>query len=135
MHRNRPRRIGGKAMTAEQMREAAAVIAENTSTHGAHIAAAIRAIPIPTKIALTCTGVKDATGKMIHKGDRLLYKLEGSHTKQEYWNPEYEVIWDAPKFTLKHVGGGKCNGSFDFMLRNGGCNGNLFIMSAIEVTP
>ncbi len=57
--------------------------------------------------AYTRTGVKDRDGREICVGDRLRIHLNGPNTKQEYWNPEYEVVFKAPSFGLKHVGGGK----------------------------
>jgi len=74
------------------------------------------------------TGCRDRNGEPIYLGDKVRYNLEGSHTKQEYWNPEYEVIFVPPSFTLKHVGGGKDGGSHDFKLRCGGGNGDLEII-------
>lgn len=74
------------------------------------------------------TGCKDKHGNPIHLGDRVRYNLQGSYTKREYWNPEYEVIFDPPMFTLKHVGGGKDGGSHLFILKCGGSNGDLEII-------
>jgi len=74
------------------------------------------------------TGCKDANGDMICLGDRVRYRLDGKHTKPEYWNPEYEVIWDPPSFALKHVGGGLDSGTDLFKLRYGGSNGHLVIV-------
>jgi hypothetical protein len=76
------------------------------------------------------TGVFDVVGKPIMEGDRVLDPCEGPHTKREYWNPEYVVIWEAPKFTLRHVGGGKSTDNFDFLLRN--ARHNLRILAALE---
>lgn len=76
----------------------------------------------------TPIGVRDATGREIRCGDVVRYRLAGKHTKPEYWNPEYEVIYDAPAFTLRHVGGGKCGGSLGFKLRHGGGNRDLRII-------
>lgn len=92
--------------------------------------AALAAAPAPAPYAapFTSTGVRDANGVLIHLGDRVVYKLEGDHTKPEYWNPEYEVVWEAPRFTLKHVGGGKDGGSHDFKLKYGGGNKSLYIV-------
>jgi hypothetical protein len=74
------------------------------------------------------TGCKDCHGVMIMLGDKVRYNLEGSHTKEEYWNPEYEIIFDAPCFTLKYIGGGKDGGSHQFKLKHGGANGTLEII-------
>lgn len=74
------------------------------------------------------TGCKDRNGEQIYLGDKVRYRLEGTHTKPEYWNPEYEVIFVPPAFTLKHIGGGKDGGSHDFKLRHGGGNGDLEII-------
>ena len=51
------------------------------------------------------TGCRDMNGVMIRLGDIVRYNLSSKYTKREYWNPEYEVIFDPPCFTLKHVGG------------------------------
>lgn len=74
------------------------------------------------------TGCRDRNGKPIYLGDKVRYHLQGEHTKQEYWNPEYEVIFVPPSFTLKHIGGGKDGGSHDFKLRHGGGNGDLEVI-------
>lgn len=75
-----------------------------------------------------CTGCKDRNGKMLFLGDRVVYHLEGPHTKVEYWNPQYEIIWDAPMFALKHIGGGLDGGSHLFKLKSGGINGALELL-------
>lgn len=85
--------------------------------------------PPPSTHLLVDTGCKDKDGNALYLGDRVRYRLEGSHTKREYWNPEYEIIWDAPSFTLKHVGGGKDGGSHAFILKHGGFNGDLTLIS------
>jgi hypothetical protein len=53
------------------------------------------------------TGVRDRDGRMVCVGDHIRIRLEGAGTRKEYWHPEYEVIFKAPGFTLKHIGGGK----------------------------
>lgn len=53
------------------------------------------------------TGVKDRDGREICVGDRIRIDLSSPHTKEEYWRPEYEVIFRAPHYNLKHVGGDK----------------------------
>jgi len=80
----------------------------------------------------TPTGRVDMHGIEIRCGDIVRYNLEGSHTKKEYWNPEYRVIWRSPKFTLEHTGGGKPGDSFDFILTYGGTNGDLEIIEPWE---
>lgn len=75
----------------------------------------------------TPIGVNDGNGDPIHAGDRVVYRLEEG-TKDEYKNPEYIVVYEAPAFTLKWVGGGKDGGSHDFKLRCGGANGDLMIV-------
>ncbi|MBP7657406.1 MAG: hypothetical protein KA742_12785, partial [Pseudoxanthomonas sp.] len=35
------------------------------------------------------TGVLDKHGEELRAGDRIVTRLEGEHTKPEYWNPEY----------------------------------------------
>lgn len=66
----------------------------------AALAAQIEASPVRTTL-------KDRDGREICLGDRLRHMNESPYTKPEYWFPEYEVVWDAPSFRLKHVGGGK----------------------------
>lgn len=73
-------------------------------------------------------GVNDKFGTPIFEGDRVRYNLEGAHTRPDYWNPEYIVVYEPPAFTLKWVGGGKDGGSHDFMLKHGGNNGSLEIV-------
>ena len=53
------------------------------------------------------TGVYDRDGRMICVGDRIRIDLKSPHTKTEYWYPEYEVVFKAPQFELRHVGGDK----------------------------
>lgn len=53
------------------------------------------------------TGIYDKNGRELCVGDRIVILLNGPGTKREYWNPEYEVIWKAPAFGVKYVGGGK----------------------------
>lgn len=55
----------------------------------------------------TRTGILDCTGREICSGDRILIDLTSPNTKKEYWQPEYEVVWNAPAFDLHHVGGDK----------------------------
>ena len=57
--------------------------------------------------AYTRTGVLDKDGREICVGDRIVIDLTSPGTKQEYWRPEYEVVFKPPHFTLKHVGGDK----------------------------
>lgn len=52
------------------------------------------------------TGIYDKNGRELCVGDRVRVLLQGPSTKPEYWNPEYVVIWKAPSFGLKWVGGG-----------------------------
>lgn len=91
--------------------------------------------PTPQKHVPVCTGCKDKDGTLLFLGDRVRYRLEGPHTKKEYWNPEFEIVWDAPSFTLKHVGGGKDGGSHDFILKHGGFNGDLSLISRGDHHP
>ncbi len=81
------------------------------------------------------TGCFDMNHREIFLGDRVIYHLEGSHTKQEYWNPEYEVIWQPPTFELKRVGGGLDCNSHMFILRYGGVNGKLEVMDTTHPEP
>lgn len=57
-------------------------------------------------------------GKELKVGDRVRYRNDGPETKPEYWSPEYEIVFEPPSFTLKHIGGGKDGGSHAFILRN-----------------
>lgn len=81
--------------------------------------------PIITPEFKATTGCFDRNGVELFLGDKVRYIHEGPHTRKEYWNPEYEVIWAPPSFTLKHIGGGKDGGSHAFILRCGGANGYL----------
>lgn len=63
------------------------------------------------------TGIKDKNDNYLFLGDTVRYCMESKSTKEEFHNPEYEIIWDAPGFTLKHIGGGKDGGSHDFILK------------------
>lgn len=74
-------------------------------------------------------GVYDMHGQLLFLGDRVRYVNQGTHTKQEYWNPEYEIIWDPPCFSLKHIGGGQDGGDHAFILKYGGSNGDLEFLS------
>ena len=58
-------------------------------------------------VAERMTGVYDRDGRMICVGDRIRIDLKSPHTKTEYWYPEYEVVFKAPQFELRHVGGDK----------------------------
>lgn len=78
------------------------------------------------------TGCYDRDGRPLYLGDRVVYHLEGPHTKREYWNPEYVIVWDAPMFTLKHVGGGLPGDNYLFKLKHGGQNGNLELIARGE---
>jgi len=79
------------------------------------------------------TGLYDMNKRAIYEGNFVRYKICGPNTKEEYWNPEYRVIYKAPSFTLEHVGGGKCGGTLHFALKYGGRNDMLEIIE--EPTP
>lgn len=81
------------------------------------------------------TGCYDKHGTAIHEGDFVRYNLEGYPTRREYWNPVYQVIFEPPAFTLKHVGGGKDGGDHAFKLRCGGGNGCLEIIDQPQSEP
>ena len=104
---------------------------ESTSSHVA-VEAGITAYLQAVQPAVTETGCRDKNGTMIRLGDRLLYHNGGNRTKEDYWKPEYEVIWDAPSFELKHVGGGKDAGSHSFILKHGARNGYLEIIKSVD---
>ena len=78
------------------------------------------------------TGCADKDGNTLFVGDKVRYRQEGPHIKTEYWNPEYEIIFQAPCFTLRHIGGGKDDKSHGFILRCGGLNGSLELISRGE---
>lgn len=67
--------------------------------------AALPAVTVPDPYIRT--GVKDRDGREICVGDRIRIDLSGPNTKPEYWHPEYEIVFNAPYFTIKHVGGDK----------------------------
>ena len=60
------------------------------------------------------TGALDKDGRELCVGDRIVYRNNPKYTKKEYLNPEYEVVWKAPAFGIKHVGGGKSGSSAHF---------------------
>lgn len=67
----------------------------------------------------TFTGIYDKDNHPLFVGDTIRYLLDGPSTKEEYWNPEYEIVFDAPCFTLKHIGGGKDgDGPHTFILKH-----------------
>jgi hypothetical protein len=76
----------------------------------------------------TPTGCFDKNGVEVCVGHRVRYNSASEWTKKEYWNPEYIVIWQAPMFTLKHVGGGKDGRDHLFVLKYGGANGDLEVI-------
>lgn len=106
----------------ELLLDAAIAITQLSSTRPAPVA-----MPGITKQSSGCF---DKGGNELFVGDRVRYRNEGSHTLKEYWNPEYEVIFNAPSYTLRHVGGGKDGGAHLFMLKNGGGNGMLELISS-----
>ena len=83
---------------------------------------------------VTGIGVRDMNGVELRLGDRVRDNNESPHTKREYWNPEYEVVWDAPCYVLKHVGGGLPDDNAAFLLKHGGANGNLELVSRAALT-
>lgn len=104
---------------------------ENVDRAKAELLRAVTAFTAPNGEAVAWdgnTGVKDKDGEPLYLGDRVRYCIESRHTEEAYWNPEYEIVWKAPSFTLKHVGGGKDGGSHDFILRCGGSNGDLQLL-------
>jgi hypothetical protein len=66
------------------------------------------------------TGVTDKFNKEIYVGDILKEMNRSKITKKDYWFPVYVVEIDKFGFTLKHVGGGKSNGSWYLPLTNWG---------------
>lgn len=65
----------------------------------------------------TFTGCFDKDKRPIRVGDLVRYNNESKHTKKEYWNPIYYVVFDAPIFTFRHWGGGLSTGSYEFTLK------------------
>ena len=76
--------------------------------------AALRAAQPAPPVA---TGDYDRDGRMVYVGDRIRIRLESEHMKKEYWHPEYEVIFEAPHYTLRHIGGGKDSDTARFYWR------------------
>lgn len=103
-----------EAMVAAALREAAELVADDHVSDAIlnladnHAAAALdKLIAEAEARGRKITGVPDRDGRMICVGDHIRIRLEDKWTKVEYWHPEYEVIFQAPNFTLKHIGGGK----------------------------
>lgn len=78
---------------------------------------AIAALPAVTVAPYTRTGVMDKDGREICVGDRIMIDINSGATKREYWHPEYEVVFNPPCFTLKHVGGDKDSDTARFYWR------------------
>ena len=81
------------------------------------------------------TGCKDKDGNELFLGDKVRYRNDGPRTKPGYWNPEYEIVFDAPMFSLKHIGGGKDGQNHLFILRSGGLNGSLELIERAALSP
>ena len=64
------------------------------------------------------TGCYDVIGRKLYLGDTVVLVNDGPHTKPEYWNLVYKIIFNAPSYTLKHIGCGKDCGAYAFALRN-----------------
>ena len=73
-------------------------------------------------------GVTDKNGRMIKLGDRIVVRNKSPHTMQEYWEPQYVVIYRAPSFWLRHIGGGKDAGDYGWTLRQGGGARNIEVL-------
>lgn len=63
------------------------------------------------------TGVKDRDGREICVGDHICIDLSCPSTKKEYWKPIYEVVFKAPHFTIRHIGGDKDSDTAHFYWR------------------
>lgn len=93
------------------------------------VTAALSTRPAQEPVAALSTGCKCKDGNELFVGDRVRYLIEGPHTKQEYWNPEYEIVFTPPCFSLKRVGGGLDGGDHLFILRTGFVNQSLELLS------
>lgn len=81
------------------------------------------------------SGCFDKNDVELFVGDRVRYNFAGPHTKEEYWNPEYEIVFDPPCFTLKHIGGGKDGGRHLFILKHGRVNRDLELIGRASPSP
>lgn len=91
--------------------------------------------PATVESARVSSGCFDKDGNELFVGDRVRHNFSGPHTKEEYWNPEYEIVFDPPSFTLKHIGGGKDGGQHLFILKYGRVNGDLELISRAALAP
>jgi Lar family restriction alleviation protein len=69
------------------------------------------------RAAYVRTGIKDNRGREICEGDTIRVLLSDHRCKEEYWNPEYKVVFKAPSFTLSRIGGGKNSDTAHFIFR------------------
>ena len=62
--------------------------------------------------------VFDKNGVELEVGHIVLHHNQSQYTRCEYWDPIYEVVYAAPSFGLKWIGGGKDGGNHLFTLRS-----------------
>jgi hypothetical protein len=73
------------------------------------------------------TGVKDCKGFNLYMGDTVILLNKGDHVKEECWYPHYEIVWDAPRYKLKHIGGGKDIDYAHWLFSMANCNKQLVL--------
>ena len=63
------------------------------------------------------SGIFDMNGVEIEVGHIIHHHNQSQHTRCDYWDPVYLVVYNAPSFGLKWIGGGKDGGNHSFTLR------------------
>ena len=75
------------------------------------------------------TGLIAVNGKEIMHGDIVRHNNRSDITKPEYWFPVFSVVWDAPSFELRHIGGGLAPDNPVFLLKH--CSRELEIIDLL----
>jgi len=64
-----------------------------------------------------CLGRIDKNGKLIFEGDIIKQDRIHEYTKEEYWEPEFIIVWELLGFASVHCGGGLPGANLDFTLK------------------